>query len=284
MKTFVWALSILGILSGSFAQASSTQSLTTKPAIKKKVQETSGWNFGLGYSGMTDLLDEMERTYSHSVEFSAGYVFSQSLSAGAFAGLEYDSIGNEIVKEENTSPMGDSGINLGYVIPLIGKLNLQNSITEVFPTSEASKMEGYKSIVSVKSSLPVPFPEYRLTFVNTLGYSYIVNTYEYSAQARTANPQWTTSYSITPVLGINKYFSIGASLDVRSTRFLDETSRFRSGNVLFVSGKWQRFSSRLAYTNGVVPDPAGSPALDSLQTLQIDNYRQIVTWELSCAF
>jgi hypothetical protein len=267
---------LLLIFSASAMAASQKSSLALPEKAKR-------WDFDISYEGYTDLMEEDERILSHAITLSPTYHFNKMLSISAFAELEYDTIGKEIIKEENSSPMGDSGFQFAHKLPITESLALINSLAEIFPTSQISKDEEYRSILSLRSRLPIPL-EYNFTLLNSVGYTYIFNSVDQSPSRGTANPQWTGSYSLGLKFNFLKYFSTGVSGELRSTRFLDGVDRFKSGNTVFISAAGKMLSTKIAYSNGVVPDTVGNPAMDSLEAFQIDRYRQMLSWELSCSF
>lgn len=271
----------LGVLSEAGAQ-----SLAYRPVGKKTAAPATTYGIGFGYSGGTDALEEGPRVYSHELRISPSVKFTNSMVVSAFGTINYESVERETIHDEQNPGWGDSGLVFVAPIKLSPLLTLSNSIAEVFPTSEISRTEGYRSIVALKTALPLRFPKVNTTFTNALGLTYIFNTEEYSLLTKTANPLWSLGYSLTASYNFNKNWFVGLGGDARSTRFMDDVSRFRASNSAFAGFNWQAWSTRVSYSNGVVPDRATAinPALDSLEVLQIDEYRQIIGWELSCSF
>lgn len=278
------------IFSGAIASANykapAKTTLKTAPKLMAPVKRLS---FEVGYSGLTDMLETREKTISHTLSFSGTYIWSKNLSLGGFAEFEYESIGRDIVNENQPSDqpgIGDVGMYANQNISLGSDLGLNASYSFILPTSQISRDEGYKGIFSTKATIPYDWNNLRTTITNTVGLSYIANTFENSILAGTPSPDYTVNYSLGARYKISKAWAAGGSVDVRSTHFIDNFNRFRAGNSLFIAYNYSNWSSRLTYSNGVIPDRINSsnPALDSFQIMQIDQYRQIVGWDLSCSF
>ncbi len=282
MRLLLTCLLIFSSLN-SWAQDSRQSYSTSKKLPSKTLKATSPWSFDLGYSGSTNLLEDGAKTFNHAIGLSSGYKINQAWSAGASIDFAYQSIDREIIREEteDQSHLGDVSGGLSYSHGWQGlKWNHNASVT--LPTSQASQDEGYKGIFSLRTMTPIYFPDQSLTMRNSLGFTYILNTFDTSPTTGTSSPEWTLSYALGLSVKINRQWSVGASLNMRSTKSLDGVNEFKATNSLSTAFNWGAWSSRLIYSNG--PAPENTRDMTTFEIAHIDRYSQMLAWELGCSF
>jgi len=254
--------------------AQQTSQLTLKPINR------DGWIYdgNLSYRLGTDFAQEREpRAFEHRYRAEAAGTKSLNgkpwLRLGANLAVVNRSLDNEIVRDQDSNSLQDAEIfvsrhfDLGYWGRMKHGIILTGS--NLFPLSNQSRYEGYRSVPSGEVSLQT---QINPTFAVDQRFlvDYVVNTYRFSPVTQEVNPDWGVEYQASLGTRFQKWFRFDVGANVRTTHFLDSTNLLSFNNFQAISFSNQRFSLILAHINGqhLNQEPAG--------LAYIDQYRRLV--------
>lgn len=244
-----------------------------KQEVKK---DESRFSLAIAYSTVTNMNDRAEgKLLTNSLGVEAGWALTKKLNAALTVGGTYQSIDNEIIKE-NKSFMTDTYVGLNSKLKLAARhaLDVQGGV--FLPTSEDSQFEGHKGRYYGLLRTRSKFASWYV-LSNKLSGQYIVNTYNYSPTTDELNKTSLADYGLDNIVTFGKGFiSVGAG--ARITTYIDGLSELSYFNVAKIGFRGEKFSSVVAYMNGSYRDD------QTLQPLFFDRYKKLLELALVYAF
>ncbi len=180
LSAFCLRVGLTLLILSSVSQASYEN--TTQLGIKKEKNQISLVN-NFSYRMSSDAFDNNDqKVFNHGLGYNGTLFFLDQYYASFGAAATYHSVDSSIIEDDNAAfHFTDLSIGLGTKGFAMYKgeqdsLSLFSNIRNVFPLSETSRNEGYKSIPSISSDLA--YQRGPLSFVLSGQYSYVMNSFE----------------------------------------------------------------------------------------------------------
>lgn len=239
----------------AFAQMTPQKSVIRVKKTARPAAEAKDWSVGIDYGVSTNFANEnSNRTYENSLEAAFSYSLGQvghgkaglTIGSGFLAYAD----GNNIRKEETNPVWNDVSIALSYGQKLFGDSKFVVELTENLPTGYESQMEGYKSVVALATSLATPILNDKLTLINTVAFSAIMNSFAESEATLEANAENIALYSFGVSYAIGAGFSVGAKAVAKSVHFTNNENQLRTSTSEFVRYHGANWAASLSYLLG----------------------------------
>lgn len=275
-------LSVLGS-APSYAATEGAANATSESTTEQKAEKPL--SISLSYSIGTDLAEEYApRKYSHSVYAAGAYTFSGDWVVGLMGSLSYESLGTDILTDEQADAKIDPSVRVGggkkwslgqY---MAAEHSLRASAFSAFSLSDEARYEGVYAIPGVSLALTSAFFDGVYKVTNSVGAEYVVNRFDYSPVSGEINTRNKYSYRMSHSVDIWGGLSAGANFTFVYLEKLDGTSNYNFSNGQQLSYAYENWSLSVSHRNG------GYTEFGDVDFWYIDKYRRLVSAEISVKF
>lgn len=218
------------------------------------------------------------KLFQNSVQASYSASLLKKFYVTAGFDVRYQAVGNEVVVDNAGPSVGDLSLGAFRMFE-VGSRNAFLAYGAVdFPTSPASRREGYSAVGSVLGRLITRVHGNWLRVENSVMGTYVGNRFVVSPTTLETNPDWSGWYLLSVYAVPFRGLRIGTAAGAKATHFLDGTSTVGFSNSQFLRYDVQSWTFQLAWTHGDWIDR------QSIDFWYIDRYRQLVTARVLHAF
>lgn len=281
------ALLVASLIVGSLAQAAPLQEIALGIQRAKPAKETK-WDFSADYGVSSNLnAPERPRAYDHSLGLSASREFLENYTGSVSWGVDYTTLDTDVYRDNPNDPYyryGDIGLSVFRTLKTQDlKQSLSLSVSEDILVSEESRYLGYRSVTGASANHTWSVMK-KLRIRNTLSGGYLLNRYKYSPVEMGSIGRGTImadgyySYAVGPTITLYKGLSLGATMSVRGTHYLDQSSTWGFGNsysLTYGQGNW---SAYVKYVNKGYADRGET------NLWFVDHYRRLASLGVSYNF